>query len=217
MCSSQVDIFSFTHPLTRLITCLFTHPLTHILTHPQISSLLLIHLFSVYLTDIHEPTLKNAAHNARLNGSPIPQPAPTTQKIDQTAPSTHPFIECVNIHNNRNNNNNNNSIIGNITGTVFNAPTGGNATAAATAVTEPTTTLYVSKVSWSDPTTFFVAIHPHYPPYYSTLSTQPIITIYHHNLSNHSLNTNPSTLPSSPFPRLVGVNLRHFLLHVWMY
>ena len=106
----------------------------------------------MYLTDIHEPTLKNAAHNARLNGSPIPQLA-STQKIDPTSPSTHPFIECVTINNHQNNNN---SIASNIAGTVFNTPTGSNATAAAAAatVTVPSTTLYVSNVSWSDPTTF---------------------------------------------------------------
>ena len=117
--------------------------LSHLFTH------LFIHSSSVYLTDIHEPTLKNAAYNARLNGSPIPQPAPTTQKIDQSSPSTPPFIECVHINNNHQNNNHS------IPGTVFKTPMDGNASTANTTITEsPPTTLYVSKVSWSEPSTF---------------------------------------------------------------
>jgi predicted nicotinamide N-methyase len=87
---------------------------------------------SVFLTDIHDPTLKNAAHNARLNG---------TQGIkagtaDEAAPVS--FIEVVTVHGSPNSSNSSSNCNSD---TVFRSPV-------------PASCLYVTKVSWSEPATF---------------------------------------------------------------
>jgi predicted nicotinamide N-methyase len=111
----------------------------------------------VYVTDIHEPTLNNAAFNARLNGTKILSTATSAAAaatVTETATTKpHAFIEEVEIiHNSSSSASTSASISPNIT------ETDGTGTSTAedsgTKSTDTSTILRVSNVSWSDPATF---------------------------------------------------------------